>query len=264
MATSSEQKAWLVRIARFGYAAKGLVYTLVGALALGAAFGTGQASDKQGALESLLAAPFGLFVLLAAVVGLVAYALWRFIQAVLDTENDGADASGVIKRGAYLVSGLGYLLLAGASGLSVFQRGSQGSGLGSEVRKAAYDLIAQPVGRFLVIGIGLVIIAVAFYQFYEAYRASFRDELEGSLTWLVYFGRVGYASRGVIYLLIGSFFIRAGFDQNLAQAGGISKALRTLEQQPFGPWLLSAVAVGLMLFGLYTLLLAWYRQFEFS
>src|SRR3954469_3546312 len=104
---------WIERWGRAGYAAHGVVYALVGILALQAALGIGgDVTDHDGALVRIIAAPFGRFVLGAIALGLVGYATWRFVQAAFDPENKGTDPKGLVARGAYAVSGVIHLGLA--------------------------------------------------------------------------------------------------------------------------------------------------------
>ena len=258
----NQARPWVKRTAHFGYAAKGMVYILVGVLAARAAVSAGQqAEGKGGALESLLAAPFGQIVLAVTVAGLLAYTLWRFVQSALDAENEGEDAEGIVKRVGFAASGLAYLALAGFSLRSLLNSSSSQS-QGSGTQEVASTLMAQPLGRFLVGAAGIIAVGVGLYQFYRAYKAGFRDSIEGEHLWLYTLGRVGFGARGVVYLLIGLFFFRAAIDQQASEAGGLGQALRTLEAQPFGPWLLGTVALGLVAYGLYALCLARYRHIK--
>src|SRR5688572_30764456 len=97
-----EARPWVVRLARFGYVAKGIVYVVIGLLALQAAVGPGgKMSDGEGALKTILGQPFGWFLLGVLAVGLFGYALWRLVQAFLDPEGKGTDARGLLKRTGY-------------------------------------------------------------------------------------------------------------------------------------------------------------------
>jgi hypothetical protein len=101
-----EARPWVERLARLGYAAKGVVYVLVGGLALQAALGPGgKTTDPAGALRTIVQQPFGKFLLAVVTLGLIGYALWRFAQSFLDAENKGKDAKGLVKRIGYGLSG---------------------------------------------------------------------------------------------------------------------------------------------------------------
>ncbi len=110
---------WVTMFARFGYAAKGVVYLIIGALAVELAAGRGgAATDQRGALRTIYEQPFGKFLLIVVAIGLIAFALWSFIQALFDTEGKGKKAKGILGRVGYAVIGISYGLL-GARGHSI-------------------------------------------------------------------------------------------------------------------------------------------------
>jgi hypothetical protein len=114
---AQEASPWVDRLARFGYATKGLVYVVVGALALGVATGVGgRTTDLPGALQEIGAQPFGRVMLGFVAVGLAAYALWRLFQAVADPEGEGRDARGAAARTGHVAAWLGYSGLAFTAG----------------------------------------------------------------------------------------------------------------------------------------------------
>ena len=256
---------WIVRFGRFGVATKGVVYVLVGILAALAAFGAGGATtDQRGAFSWLLQQPLGRPLLAIAAVGLIGYALWRFVQAGLDTEGKGTDAKGLQGRGAYVLSGLVYLGLC----FSVVQLllGGGASNGDSTTRDWTAWFFDQPFGRWLVGLGGAAIVATGFAQFYRAYTAKFREKLRiDDLTpeqelWVTRLGRMGFAARGVAFTVIGGFLMAAALYARPEQARGLGGALDTLASQPFGPWLLGLTALGLAAYGVYMLAEARYRR----
>ena len=201
-------------------------------------------------------------------VGLAGYALWCLIQAIKDTENKGSGAKGVVIRLGYGVAGLIHASLA----LTAVQLilGSSGGQGGEEASKEwTAVLLAQPFGQWLVGTVGVGVIIAAMIQFYQAYTAEFREELARremsarAELWAVRVGRIGLAARGVVFGAIGIFLVLAALHANPNEARGLSGALRTFEQQPFGPWVLGVVALGLVAYGVYMLVLAWYRRIIF-
>lgn len=256
---------WIERLARFGYVAYGMVYLLIGALALQAAFGGGGAPGQEGALRSILAAPLGRVLLGLVAAGLLAYAAWRLFQGILDPDNEGKDAKGIVKRLDHVLNGLFHGALAFTAGQLAL--GSGGGGGGSPDDWTA-TLMSQPLGRWLVAAAGAVILVAGLYQFYKAYKADFRDELkleEMSLRekrWSAHVGRLGFAARGAVFLVIGVFLGLAGLQSNPQQARGLGGALETLARQPFGPFLLGAVALGLVAYGVFMFVMARYRRIE--
>ena len=259
-----QAKPWLERFARLGFLAKGAVYLTVGVLAAQAAFGSGgRTTDTQGAVQTISRQPFGQVLLVVLSLGLISYALWRFMQAALNPA-DREGAKGVVARGAFIASGVIHVALAvTAVGLLL---GSGGGGGGSTEQDITAQLLAVPFGRFLVGLVGLVVVGASIFQFVKAYRADFRDALKlGEMSaaearWATRAGRMGYAARGVVFALIGVFFFQAAFQADASEARGLGGTLGTLEQQPYGPYLLGVVAVGLVLYGVYMGVEARYRN----
>jgi hypothetical protein len=254
------------RLARAGYVAYGVVYVLVGMLALRAAFGGGAAATGQeGALRSILLAPLGRVLLGLVAVGLVAYAVWRLFQGIRDPENEGGDAKGVAKRLDHVLNGLFHAALAFCAGQLAL--GSGGGGGGSPDDWTA-TLMSQPFGRPLVVVAGAVIFCAGLYQFYKAYKADFRDELKShemsrrEKVWTTRSGRLGYAARGVVFGVIGVFLARAALQADPQEVRGLGGALDTLARQPFGPYLLGLVAAGLVAYGAFMFVVARYRRIE--
>ena len=256
---------WIERLGRFGVATKGVVYIIVGVLAALAAFGAGGATtDQRGAFSWLLQQPFGRPLLAVSAIGLVGYALWRFVQAGLDTEKKGSDAKGLQGRGAYALSGLIYLVLC----FSVVQllRGVGAADGESATRDWTAWFFEQPFGRLLVGLGGAGLVATGFAQFYTAYTAKFREKLRihdlspEQDNWVVRLGRLGFAARGVAFTIVGGFLIAAALHANPEEARGLGGALDALASQPFGPWLLGVVALGLAAYGIYMLAEARYRR----
>jgi len=257
-----EANPWVEPLGRFGYAAKGLVYGIVGVLAAQAAFGAGGATtDTSGALRTIASQLFGQVLLGIVAVGLVGYALWRLVQAILDPDRKGGDAKDIAIRLGYAVSGIAYGGLA-VSAVELLL----GSSGGGQTEDWTARLMAQPFGRWLVGIVGTIVIGVGLFQFYQSYTAKFREKLERSRMseteerWTTGLGRFGLAARGVVFVLIGVFLVRAALQTNPGEARGLGGALATLAQQPFGPWLLGVVAFGLIAYGVYQLALARYRR----
>ncbi|HEY9859852.1 MAG TPA: DUF1206 domain-containing protein [Candidatus Obscuribacterales bacterium] len=256
---------WVEPLARFGYTAKGIVYALVGILAAQAAFGAGgKTTDSQGALQTILEQPFGQFLLGLVAIGLLGYVLWSLVQAVMDTENHGTNAKGIAQRLGYVGTAIVYSGLAlTAAKLAL---GSGGSGGGNASQDWTARLLAQPFGQWLVGTIGALTIGFGFYHFYEAYTAKFRRKLKlnemsaPEKTWATRMGRFGLAARGVVFAVIGFFLIQAARSSNASQVRGLGGALAALASQPYGPWLLGLVALGLVAYGIYNFVQARYRQ----
>ncbi len=256
---------WAERLFRLGYVAKGVVYAIIGWLAASAAIGSGgKTIGTRGALRSLVNRPFGRILLGFVAIGLSGYVLWRFVQAIMDTENQGTDAKGIIVRLSYAGNGLIYGGLAVTAVKIIFGEVEIDNGYGSQDWTAL--LLAQPFGQWLVGTVGAIVVGVSFYEFYQAYTANFcrnfnlNEMSDTEKTWATRIGRFGLAARGIVYSIIGFFFIQAARQSKSNQVRGLEGALDSLARQPYGRWLLGIVAIGLMAYGLYYVVQARYRK----
>ncbi len=259
---------WIEPLGRLGFAAQGVVYIVVGVLAAMAAAGRGgETTDTRGALQQILDAPFGKVLLAVVAVGLFGYALWRWVQALLDTDNKGSDTKGHLIRAGYALVGVVYLGLAVSAVQLVL--GSAGQGGNTEQQWTA-RLLAQPFGRWLVGLVGVAVICVGGYQLYAAYAAKFREHLKlGQMSrtedvWATRSGRFGFAARGIVFGIIGSLLVAAARHSNAGEAGGLGEALQTLAGQRYGAVLLGLVAFGLIAYGAFCLVEARYRRMLLS
>jgi hypothetical protein len=243
------------------------VYLIIAFFALKAAYHGERAKGSTDALRSLLGGTGGQALLAAVAVGLAGYALWCFVRAVFDPEGEGSDAKGIAVRAFAFLKGLvhGSLVLA-AVGMIVGAAGSGGDETGIE--KWTARLMSWPLGVWLVGSAGAGVIAYGLGQLYRAWTVDLDKQLGfGRMgadlqKWATRFGRFGMAARGVVFAVIGGFLILAAAHANPAEAQGLGEALGTVQQQPYGPWLLAAVSLGLGAYGLYELARARYRRID--
>lgn len=250
--------------ARIGFAARGLVYMLVGWFALDVAMHGGQVKDNQGALGTLANAPWGDALLGLCALGFAGYAIWRLTEAVTDPENRSRTMKGKFERAAYAISGVAHVMLATAAArLALRQTSAEGSSPGDASAEGWSGwLLEQPGGVLLLVLVGIILFIVAGAQAVKAYKAKF-DELDGDVPapdYVRWIGRLGYAARALIFAIIGWFLISAALNEDADRAGGLGEALRQLRAQPEGALILSIVACGLALFGLFSLIEARYRR----
>jgi hypothetical protein len=267
MGIDADARAWIVGLGRLGYAAQGVVYLILGTLACRAAMqGHAETPDHHSAFEKLADGPFGKTMLSIVALGLAGYAVWRFIQTVRDTENKGSDLKGLTFRFGYFVSAITHFFLAVTAARMV---DSSSTSHGATEESLTAQLMAQPFGRWLAGLIGLAVIGFALYQFYASYKAKFREHLNThemsatERTWAIRAGRWGLAAHAVTFLIIGGFLVHAAVKADPGKAQGLGDALQTLENQPFGPWLLLIVGAGLLLYGVFQLTQARYRRMVF-
>ncbi len=255
---------------RLGYAVRGVLYLVMGVLALRLALSRpdGQAVDLAGSVIVLVTKPYGRFLLLVIVVGLAAYSLWGLIRAVFDPLHRGSDPSGYLARLGFVSSAVSYAAIA-ALGLKILL-GSGGTSTDS-TRQTVSSILVHPAGGMLTVLVGLVAMGVGIGQFVEAYRAVFARDLKGAemspgirtvVTWL---GRFGMFSRGVIFLVVGWFIVQAGIHHNPDEAQGFGGAFVFLGAQPFGHLILGIVSLGIVGLGLHSLACArWVRLMRSS
>jgi hypothetical protein len=259
---------WIEKLARFGFAAKGFVYFVVGLLALQAAFGTGgRTTDTNGALTTIVSQPFGKGLLALVAIGLLGYALWRIVQTLFDPEHQGEKTTPkhIAQRLGYGFSAIAYLGLALTSVKLILGSATKN---GDSTPGMTAQLMAQPFGRWLVGIVGLVAIGVGLSYLYQAYKADFQRHLNlhqmspTERRWTKRLGQFGIGARGLVFAIIGIFLILAALRANANEARGVGGALAALAAQPFGPWLLGTVALGFIAYSFYSWLEARYRRIE--
>lgn len=264
-ARSAGGSAWFERGIRVGLVAYGVIHLLIGWLALQLAFGHRSGSpDQQGALHQIAQEPWGRPLLWVIAVGLVVLALWQVSEAWF-----GHHADDGLKRTAKRLGSAGrvvvYLLLAVAAARTAM--GEASSGKKSEDQLTG-QLLQMPGGRLLVAAVGLGVIAVAVVLAKKGVTTSFDKDLDRqgssgtSGTAVIRLGQVGYVAKGVALAVIGGLLVWAAWAYDADKAGSLDVALRTLLDQSVGPWLLVAVAAGIVCFGLYCL--AWARYADTS
>ena len=261
-------RSWAEPVARAGYVTKGVIYAIIGGLALQAAIGSGGATTgATGAVQTIGRQPLGRVLLGVTAAGLACYVLWRLVQALLDPERKGTDKKAIGKRIGYGVSGLAYggvALLAARAAWSGGRASSGGGGTGGggaggggsgQQEAWTAKLLAQPFGPYLVGAVGVIIGLVGLYHFKQAAEASFMkhyrphqmDEKERRIAKRV--GQAGLIARGITFGVIAWFLVRAAVQFDASEAKGLGEALQTLARQPYGQWLLGIVAVGLIAYG---------------
>lgn len=256
----------IVLLARAGYAAKGIVYVVIGALAARAAAGSGgSTTDQRGAIRTLGDGPFGKVSLAVIGVGLLGYALWRLIAAATDAEADGTNPTSIGKRLAQAGRGMAYGAL-GLFALRALAGRDDGSGGAGQTRHWTARLLDLPFGRALVVALGLGVIGYAAYQVFRASGDKVKKHLDlaeagpGQADWIVKLGRFGIAARAVVFAVLGGFLVKAGLQHDASEAGGIAQSLDTVAGAPFGRVALGIVALGFVAYGVYQLATARYRH----
>ena len=256
------ESGWLELLARGGLIAYGVVHLLIGWLALQIAWsGSGRNADASGALRTLAGQPLGKLLLWLIVVGLVALALWQAGTAVWGHRRHDA-AKRARKRVTSAARAVIYVALA-YSAASVARGG--GSSSSQSQRQATAGVLDWPGGRVIVIAAGLLIIAVGVLHIAKAVRQSFLDDLDVSSMSpstrrnVARLGAFGYVAKGIALGLVGGLLSYATLTLD-RQRTGLDGAMQTIADQPYGKFLLTAVAAGFVAFGLFTILQSRYRR----
>ena len=239
----------MVSLTRAGFAARGIMYATIGLLALR----SGRAEDGAGALE-LLQQGAGKTLLAAMAVGFLGYGFWRLSEAAIDTEGHGTDAKGLAVRTGGAISGVVHLGLSWIAATLVL--GGEGGGDGAHTGAAAALRIP---GGWALLGVAAGALAlVGAYQILRAAKGGFLRRLDrrvASQSWVLWMGRCGYGARGIVFLIMAWFLWKAASQTRASAAGGVGEALASL---PEG--LRMGVAVGFLLFGLFSLVESRYRR----
>ena len=252
--------AWL---ARAGLVARGVVYGIVGILALKLAIGSGgKATTQRGALMTLAQEPFGQALLIATAVGLAGYALWRLVRAGIGHGTEQNDSG--FKRVAGVASGLAYAALC-VTAVKILT-GASSSGGSNSPKQTTGGVLAWTGGTVIIGVVGAILIGVALGQGYTGVSKKFLDNSkirEMSRTvkrGFTAIGVFGHLARMVVFGLIGYGLVKAAVDYNPRSAIGLDGALSKLSHQPYGPFLLGVVAAGLIGFALYSIADARYAK----
>lgn len=246
----------------WGHLAKGVVYLLIGGLALATVFTNGgSTSGPREVIDFIREQAFGQALAVVMAIGMICYCLWRWTKALQDKDNEGDDAKGMAKRSAYAASGSFYGLLGATILLSAFGNGSAGSGSQEDVLS---QLLNQSWGPFLVGIFGIVMVVTALYQLKRGWREEFMADIrtgeldEQQRRLYKNFGKAGHLARSVVYGVIAYFLFQVALSEDADQFRGISGALEYINRG-FGTWLFAIVSLGLLLYGTFMFVKARYR-----
>jgi hypothetical protein len=249
-------------LSRAGFVARGLVYGIIGILALKVALGHGgKLTNQQGALHTVAHQPFGKVLLTLVAIGLGGYGLWRLVRAAIGHGPEGADSG--FDRIAALASGIVYAALC-ALAMEILL--GAGGGSTGNAKKETAGVFGWPAGTWIVGIAGGVLIGVALYQGYRGITKTFLDDSKTAemgrhrRKWIGWLGTIGHLARMIVFALIGIFLIKAALDYNPHAAVGLDGALAKIQHHSYGPLALGIVAAGLVAFALYSLTDARYRK----
>lgn len=262
MANTIEIDQHFKLLARFGYTARGVLYLIIGGLALTFALsgGQGQTTGSRGAIQTLIEQPYGQVLVALMIVGLLGYSAWRFTQAIRDTDDHGSSFKGLAVRAGLLVSALTHVVLAlWAATLLI------GSGGGSSSGSESGGFLGNQLGQIVFIAIGLAIAGAGVAHIYKGATAGFTKYVHipsSHKSWAKPLCQFGLIARGVVWCMISWFTIQAAWRASQQDIASVNEALDRLHSAPYGPWLLAIAAAGLFSFGAYSCMEAAWRRID--
>ena len=266
MSLTIKEKPVLKNVARAGLVAKGIVYVILGALGFMAAFEiAGQSNNdtnKTGVFTSVKDFPGGIIVLIFLAAGLLCYSLWRGVQAFSNTDDPEKKWS---KRARYFFSGLVYLSLAVTAIQLIFRNKNDN---GDKNQYWASQILDHPFGQWMIGLAALILAAVGIYQIYYGLSEKYKKHVQqlnlhstGSVL-LLRSGKVGYISRGIVWLILAYLFLKAAIHDNSSEAGDTGKAFSFIEESTFGSYMLGGLGIGLIAYGVFNFIRARYETFK--
>jgi hypothetical protein len=261
------RRPWLRAAARIGYGAKGIVYAVMGVLALALAVGAGgRTADTKGAIATIAGAPAGRVLVAALAAGLAALALWLVVDAVADAEGKRrSGAWAVASRAGEAISGLAYGSLAYAAVRLALLRGP-GRGGDAAARSWTASALDLPGGQVLVLAGAAVVLVVGGRQIWIGARRGFLEQLDlarmsaGLRRWAARAGAAGLVTQGAVFALVGIFFAQAAVERDPREATGFDGALEVVARQPLGMALLAVAAVGLLAYAAHAFIEGTHRK----
>ncbi len=263
--TITTARPWITNVARVGLIAKGFVYIILGLLAFLAAFEIGgqtnSDSGKTGVLHFVKEFPGGMVLLVLLTAGLICYSVWRLIQAFSAPSKEEMKWP---RRVRYFFSGIIYLSVAGTAIQVIQNREEKGNGNQYWVS----EVLNHSFGQWLVALGALMLAGVGIYQIYYGLSEKYRKHVQqlnlhsSGSSLLLRSGKIGYIARGFVWLIIAYLFFRAALHNNSSEAGDTGKAFDFIESSALGSYLLGALGIGLIAYGVFNFIRARYETFK--
>jgi hypothetical protein len=258
-------------MARVGYSTRGLIFLVMGILALLLALGSGgKTTDQQGAIAMIGKQPEGKILLWLVLIGLICYSSWALIQVVINPFNKENDTKGISARLGYLFGAISYSFLAIPT-YSLLTGGSKPVHVGKQAAQTqnyVAKILDMPFGQWMIVVVAIVVISAGIFQICKGFMPLFGRHLDliklnkYQLKWVRGFGRFGTISRGFVITLVGVFLVISAYTSDSNNAKGFDSALMSLVNKPYGRYLIGIIALGLMSLGIFALLIAMFFRLK--
>lgn len=262
---SNSLPSWYAGFFRFGHLAKGIIYLIIGGLAIATVIGaSGSIEGGRGVIKWINEQTFGRILLGLIAVGLFSYTAWRWLKVFLGKGGDEDDKKDTVYRVAWFFSGLSYLGLGILAARSAINGGTSGSQGGGKRQEIITWLMQQSWGPTVVIILGVIIAGVAIFQLIKGIQKKFLDNIDLSSAshkereTIEKLGIVGHVARAVVFGIMAYFLILAGATVDPQKFKGTEGALEWLNQNTYGTILLALAAAGLIAYAIFTLAKAKY------
>jgi hypothetical protein len=250
----AQHSEWMDKAARVGLVAYGVMHLLIAWLAIQLALGDHSGSaDSKGAIQQLAEQPFGQFLVWAIAIGMFLLALWQALEAFFG-HGDEEGFTKVRKRVTSAGKAVAYIVI-GVSAVHAATGSSSSGKNGTDSMTAT--VMNWPGGQVLVGLVGTAIVGIGGYLIYRAYTEKFLKHInaEGKTGTAgkayIWSGKAGYTAKGVSFGIVGALFFFAALTHDPKKSGGLDQALHKVLQQPFGPFLLIVIAVGIGCYGVF-------------
>ena len=264
----TQREKWIELTGQVGLTAIGVVYSLVGTLTFASSIGIGDSVNK-GKVSQILRwvqdQLFGQILLAVITVGLLCYTVWRFIEAILDTDNKGNGLHGLALRASYLSYGAVYGALTYYAARLLFSQDGGTQPDDENTRETvAQTLLELPYGRWLVGAFALGTAGIGVFQIYLSLSGTYRSIIEEkkidtrAKEVLIRSGQIGYVARAIVWLIVGYFLLEAAMQGDSSEAGDSHTALNYLEYE-YGILTLATVSLGLVCYGIFMFARAKYQ-----
>ena len=254
---------WMEKAARAGFIMSGVVHLLIGWIALQVGFGSdSESADQSGALSTLAEAPGGMVLLWVGGIAMLALMLWFLAEAWFGSKRE-TDTKDLVK---HAVKSVGKAVVYAALGVTALRFGTGGSSdSGEKTSEVTGMFLGNPVGRVLIAVVGLAVIGIGVYHIVKGVTRKFEEDLQATGGGnvgraVVVTGVAGYVAKGLALVGVGVLFGWAAIGADPEKATGMDGAIKQMATLPAGTVLLVVVGVGLILYGVYSILRSRYAS----